>query len=166
MSRRERAGHLRHEVWYGKAFTSAKDMACEIRKRTPGIVLVAGGYHATLYEEDFLKNSLFDLAVLSEGETALTKILDVVVEGRTGECYKRNKDSRERLLAAIRKEIRQGLLKNVVYRDGQTIRKTAKIRDAINAKHIPGISETGMVVCHRSADRMIEWACPGNRAGT
>ena len=69
------------KVWYGEAFTWAKYLANEIRTVAPDVVLVAGGYHATLYEEDFLRHSPFDLAVISEGETALSTILALVDEG-------------------------------------------------------------------------------------
>ncbi len=117
------------KVWYGEAFAWAKYLAHEIRRRSPETLLVAGGYHATLYEEDFLKHSPFDLAVIGEGETALSRILDLVDEvGANG---------REAVLTRLQTMIASGTLTNVVWRDGAAIRKTAKHAGNIDERRVP-----------------------------
>ncbi len=63
------------KVWYGEAFTMAKYLTDEIHKYSPKTVVVAGGYHPTIYEEDILKYTNFDLAVSGNGEEALNSLL-------------------------------------------------------------------------------------------
>ncbi len=117
------------KVWYGEAFSWAKYLAREIRKRAPQTLLVAGGYHVTLYEEDFLKNSPFDLAVMSEGETALSRMLDLADDvGAQGKAA---------LLARIGAEARAGRLPNLLWRDGPEVKRTEKTAGDINAKAAP-----------------------------
>ena len=117
------------KVWYGEAFFWAKYLAREIRRRSPQTLLVAGGYHATLYEEDFLKHSPFDLAVIGEGEAALSRILsEADVVGRA---------DRSALLARLRGAIADGSLANVVYRDGEAVRKTAKRSGSLDERAAP-----------------------------
>ncbi|GAB4255129.1 B12-binding domain-containing radical SAM protein [Deferrisoma sp.] len=66
------------KLWYGEAFGWARRFAELVRERAPDVLLLAGGYHATLYEEEVLRRSPFDLAIRGEGEFALTKILDLL----------------------------------------------------------------------------------------
>lgn len=66
------------KLWYGEAFGWARRLAELLREIAPQVLTVAGGYHATLYEEDVLRHAPFDLAVRGEGEFALTKVLDLV----------------------------------------------------------------------------------------
>ncbi|MBA4388712.1 MAG: hypothetical protein C0404_12075, partial [Verrucomicrobia bacterium] len=129
------------KVWYGEAFFWAKYLAVEIRKLAPEVVLVAGGYHATLYEEDFLRHSPFDLAVIAEGEITLSRILRVVDQaGAAG---------KEAILARIDAEIEAGRLTNMIYRDGTQIRKTGKVAGDINDKTVSVYGDmTGKVRVH------------------
>jgi radical SAM superfamily enzyme YgiQ (UPF0313 family) len=66
------------KVWYGEAFTWSKFLVDQIHRYHPECIVIAGGYHVSLYQADVLKYSHFDLAVVHEGETALTAILDTV----------------------------------------------------------------------------------------
>ncbi|MBA4387038.1 MAG: hypothetical protein C0404_03595 [Verrucomicrobia bacterium] len=68
------------KLWYGEAFTWAKYLADEIHKYSPETVVIGGGYHATLYEEDILRYSNFDLAVAGDGEQPLDEMLKLVGE--------------------------------------------------------------------------------------
>jgi hypothetical protein len=66
------------KLWYGEAFYWAKCLGRFLHKIAPKTIIIAGGYHATLYEEDVLRFAPFDLAVRGEGEYALSEILSVV----------------------------------------------------------------------------------------
>lgn len=66
------------KVWYGEAYTYSKVLTSIINKTSPETIIVAGGYHATLYEEDILKYSNFDLGVAGNGEIPLKILLDNV----------------------------------------------------------------------------------------
>lgn len=66
------------KVWYGEAFTMAKYLIRQVNKYSPETIVVAGGYHASLYEEDILNNSNFDFAVAGSGEYALVRVMDLL----------------------------------------------------------------------------------------
>ena len=66
------------KLWYGEAFSFAKKLGGLLQVIAPEALIVAGGYHATLYEEDALRFGPFDIAVRGEGEYALSEILAVV----------------------------------------------------------------------------------------
>ncbi|MBN2626595.1 MAG: cobalamin-dependent protein [Spirochaetales bacterium] len=66
------------KVWYGEAFTWS-DYFCRILHRySPETIVVAGGYHVSLYKEDFLRHSSFDLAVDGPGEEALHYLAELI----------------------------------------------------------------------------------------
>ncbi len=130
------------KVWYGEAFTWAKFLAGEIRRLSPETVLVAGGYHATLYEEDLLENSPFDLAVISEGETPLTRILEAVDDTDPAA-------GRQGILDRIAAKAGNGAVANLLWREGGRIRKTAKGFCDINARSMPDYGDTrGKALLH------------------
>ena len=118
------------KIWYGEAFLWADWLAGYIKKNDPSILLIAGGFHATLYEEDFLKNSVFDLAVVSEGEKAADVILGVADENIAD--WKK-----EKVLAGIKNKINSGELKNIVYRDGDAIKVTSRYIPEMENKVFP-----------------------------
>lgn len=66
------------KLWYGEAFFWAKYLGRLLQEAAPEAIMIAGGYHATLYEEDVLRFSPFDVAVRGEGEYALSEILSIV----------------------------------------------------------------------------------------
>lgn len=72
------------KIWYGEAYRNAKYLVNLIRRKAPEIITIAGGYHATLYEEHLLENSDFDLAVVCEGEFALEQILRLADNHKDG----------------------------------------------------------------------------------
>ncbi|MDF1552124.1 MAG: cobalamin-dependent protein [Deferrisomatales bacterium] len=113
------------KLWYGEAFTWAKYLARCLRDVAPDTLIVVGGYHATLYEEDILRDTPFDLAIRGEGEYALCKVLDLA-----DEWAGRGNQSLLRAIADKRFE-------NAVWREGDEIRKGRKRPVRISQKAIP-----------------------------
>ena len=97
------------KLWYGEAFTWARRFGELLRETAPETLVVVGGYHATLYEEDVLRYGPFDLAVRGEGEHALAGILDVVGD-RAGKPKKE-----------VLAEIRRRDLENAIWRQGDQL---------------------------------------------
>ncbi|MBU4070214.1 MAG: cobalamin-dependent protein [Nanoarchaeota archaeon] len=121
------------KVWYGEAFYWANKLIEKINKLNPEIITIAGGYHPTIYEDDFLKYSKFDLAVVTQGEYVLKKILDII---------KTNKNkSKNKILIEISKKAEDGNLKNLIYRDNDLIKKTGKMLPNIKNNVIPDYRE-------------------------
>lgn len=113
------------KLWYGEAFGWARRLAGLLREMAPEVLTVAGGYHATLYEDDVLRHAPFDLAVRGEGEFALTKVLDLVdrFSGRP----------KAQLLA----EIASHRFENVLWRTGSGVDKGRKRPVRLMRKAIP-----------------------------
>jgi hypothetical protein len=66
------------KVWYGDAFLNADYLAAEVKKKIPGMIVIAGGYHVTLYEEQLIKESHFDIGVPGPGGPTLSTILNII----------------------------------------------------------------------------------------
>ncbi len=125
------------KLWYGEAFSFAKSLAELIGKASPEILIVAGGYHVTLYEEDILRFSSFDIAVRGEGEYPLSEILSIV-DGMPG------KTKRE-----ILREIAAKQIPNTLWRNGTEIAVTPKRRVTVEKKTTPSYGEApGKVRIH------------------
>lgn len=113
------------KLWYGEAFTWAKRFTAILGELAPEVLVVAGGYHATLYEEDVLRHGPFDLAVRGEGEYALTEIL-ATVDALAG----RPKAEVIQTLAARR-------LENLIWRDGPRVELAPKRTPTLQGKAVP-----------------------------
>ncbi len=122
------------KVWYGEAFLWADWLANYIKKKDSSIVLVAGGFHVTLYEDDLLKNSVFDLGVVSEGERALEILLDIVDKNEA--VWDKN-----RVLNDIKEKIEAAELKNMVYRDKGAIKVSPRYTPNMAQKSLPKFEE-------------------------
>lgn len=118
------------KVWYGEAYQWSKELAGRILCLDPSAMVVAGGYHATLYEEDILADSRFDLAVVSEGEFALARILEVADQHRA------NWD-KAAVLAELRSLAVGGELPNVLLRDGNTFFRSCRTEYHMDRKALP-----------------------------
>jgi radical SAM superfamily enzyme YgiQ (UPF0313 family) len=118
------------KVWYGEAFVLSDWLVRYLKKKDPTILVIAGGFHATLYEEDFLKNSAFDLGVLAEGERPLEIILGIVDEMLEGW----DKDT---VLRRISEMAGKGELKNIVYRDNGLIKVSERYTPLMEKKAFP-----------------------------
>ncbi len=118
------------KVWYGEAFVLSDWLARYLKKKDPSILVIAGGFHTTLYEEDFLKNSSFDLGVIAEGERPLEIILGLADE--MSEAW--DKDT---MLKRIREKIEKGELKNIVYRDNGVIKVSQRYTPQMDKKAFP-----------------------------
>jgi len=125
------------KLWYGEAFSWAKKLAAILQKIAPEVLVIAGGYHVTLYEEDLLRFSPFDLAVRGEGEYALSRILSIV--DRMAEKSKKE----------IVEEIAKQRIENTVWRNGKNIIMAPKNEVRLTQKAIPSYGETlGKVRIH------------------
>ena len=62
----------------------AKKLSRLIKKWKDNAVLVAGGIHATVCDEDIIQNSSFDFVVRGEGEYTFLELLDCITKGNAG----------------------------------------------------------------------------------
>ena len=115
------------KVWYGEAFSYSKLLTDLIHQYAPQTIVIAGGYHATLYEEDILKYSNFDLAIAGNGEEGLTEILKQIKQ------Y--GKWDKELFLANFKKQQSTSPISGLIYRDGELVKSNS--RD--NNRSIPNI---------------------------
>jgi hypothetical protein len=110
------------KVWYGEAFTWAKYLTGRIHELSPETVVIAGGYHATLYEEDILRYSNFDLAVAGDGEDALDQMIKLVKVTSPW--------SKAAFLQAVHAKIRDGKIPGGLFRDGDKIARAERRQTA------------------------------------
>jgi len=129
--RREKIRLVGVKIWYGDAFKNAKYLAKELKRVSPETLVIAGGYHVTLYEENILKFSDFDLGVACEGEFALEEILKIA--GKYGNDWRKDE-----VLQEIIKLAEDAKIENLIYRKGSDIHKTKRKYDLENTvKTIP-----------------------------
>ncbi len=125
------------KVWYGEAFTWSNTLAGYIKKIDPSVLLIAGGFHATLYEDDLLRNSVFDIGVVAEGERPLEIILAIA------DKYGANWD-KDKLLTDLTAQVKDEKLKNIIYREqGKVMISDRYVPDIAN-KSLPKFDKTGM----------------------
>ncbi|HUU27993.1 MAG TPA: cobalamin-dependent protein [archaeon] len=113
--------------WYGEAFPAAKYLARCVRKLAPEVLIVVGGPHASIYRDAVLEDSVFDVAVVGEGERALSAILALARQTKT----------REKLLQEIAWMVSLGQLKNVIFRNNRGIGISAREQADANSKVVP-----------------------------
>jgi radical SAM superfamily enzyme YgiQ (UPF0313 family) len=120
------------KVWYGESFKWADELAQMIQQRSSSILVIAGGYHPSLYESDFMQHSHFDLAVTGEGEHPLEQLLNLI-DDQSLEWQKEN------ILQEIRQRILDGRLTNTMVRDAKQDRKYlyTRVHPKILEKAIP-----------------------------
>jgi hypothetical protein len=125
------------KLWYGEAFAWSKYLTHVLHKRSPETIVIAGGYHATLYEEDVLRFAPFDLAVRGDGEQALSEILSLVtaVAGKPK--------------SEILRQIGAKAIQNTLWRNGEKISLAAKRKASPERKAVPFYGTTpGKVRLH------------------
>lgn len=118
------------KVWYGEAFLFSNFLAKYVKEKDPSVIIIAGGFHVTLYEEDFLRNSVFDFGIVSDGEKPMKIILDIIDKNV------KNWD-KNRVLSQIKNAINRGELKNIVYRNNSKIKLTERYLPDMEEKSIP-----------------------------
>lgn len=107
------------KVWYGEAFYWSKYLTRQIKRLNPECIVIGGGYHASLYEEDILKYSNFDLAVINKGKEILLSILNLAQElTQNGTKYRKSA-----MLDRIRSEASRSNLQGVLYRRNDSIER-------------------------------------------
>jgi radical SAM superfamily enzyme YgiQ (UPF0313 family) len=113
------------KLWYGEAFLWAKYLGKLLQEVAPQAITIAGGYHATLYEEDVLRFSPFDIAVRGEGEYTLSEVLSIIdrMAGRPKE--------------EILEEIATQHIENTLWRNGGNTRVAPKRPVVDEEKAIP-----------------------------
>ncbi len=115
------------KVWYGDCFKWSKELVKKVNKYSPETITIAGGPHPTIYMEDFLRYSDFDLAVVSEGESTILDILTIAKK------YEKKSD----IISEIKRAAEKNTIKNLIYRNNGSIKKTEKKKLEINQKSIP-----------------------------
>ena len=133
----ERIPAVGMKLWYGEAFSYANSLGKLLHKIAPEVLIIAGGYHATLYEEDVLRFGPFDIAVRGEGEYAASEILSIV----------------DRMAGRPKKEILEEIasrrIENTLWRNGTDIAMAPKRTVTIEQKAIPSYGEApGKVRIH------------------
>jgi len=56
----------------------AHDLAERVKAKCPGVPVIFGGVHATLYPEQTVQNSCVDIAVINEGSKTVLEIMDYI----------------------------------------------------------------------------------------
>ena len=107
----------------------------------------------TLYEADFLKNSVYDLGIVTEGEIPLKIIMDLV---------DKNIDiwNKEKVLGQINEKIKSKELKNLVYRDKNEIRVSERYIPEIKDKSLPKYTENDINKKLRIHVILDSFGCP------
>jgi radical SAM superfamily enzyme YgiQ (UPF0313 family) len=141
------------KVWYGEAFVFSNYLAAYLKRKDPSILLIAGGFHVTLYEEDFLKNSVFDLGVAAEGEQTLETILDIVNQNQ-------NDWHKEQVLEIVKSKIQKGELKNLIYRDNGIVKVTERNPVDLKQKSFPSYDEATLTEKLRIHAILDSLGCP------
>ena len=125
------------KLWYGEAFFWAKRLAGILQETAPELLIIAGGYHVTLYEEDALRFGPFDLGVRGEGEYALSKILSIVDR------------MRGRPKSEVLEEIANQRVENTLWRNGNGVLLAPKREFLPERKATPSYGEApGKVRVH------------------
>jgi radical SAM superfamily enzyme YgiQ (UPF0313 family) len=145
------------KLWYGEAFKWSGYLVKQINRYSPETIVIAGGYHATLYQEDILKYSNFDLGITDEGEYVLHELLSLESDMNT--LWGKN-DYLNLLLLKQQENPIQGL----IYRDGGYIKKnqrTSYTKEIERRKAIPQYDpESGKVKVHILIESL---GCPWNK---
>lgn len=144
------------KLWYGEAFTWSKYLVKQINRYSPETIVIAGGYHATLYQEDILNYSNFDLAITDEGEYVLHELLSM--ESDMKPLWKKS-DYLHNLLHKLQEHPIQGL----IYRDNGDIKKNPRTysREIETRKAIPQYdADSGKVKVHILIESL---GCPWNQ---
>lgn len=125
------------KVWFGEAFDWSERLCRHLRRADPEIVVIAGGHHPTLYEEELASRSDVDLAVVSQGEFPLTRLAALADEMTAEGTFSR--------AAFVRRAVElaeSGGLKNTIYRNGDEIKKTGRY-PRLNGGVYPPVYEKG-----------------------
>jgi len=137
------------KVWYGEAFHWSEYFCRMIQCYSPETVIVAGGYHVSLYNEDFLRYSSFDLAVDGPGEEALSSLAELTD----------SVSSKKEILLKIR--LGERPIPGLLYRDHDQIRMTPNCQADLSGKVYPHYPENnGKVGVHILMDSL---GCPWNK---
>jgi radical SAM superfamily enzyme YgiQ (UPF0313 family) len=107
------------KLWYGEALEWSEFLMREIRRLDPEVVFIAGGPLVSIYGEQLLLDTEFDIGVVANGEEPLCKLL--AAADSAGPAW-----SREEVLERMRAMIATGELRNVVYRENGAIRTSER----------------------------------------
>ncbi len=144
------------KVWYGEAFVWADLLSRYLKRLDPSILTIGGGFHVTLYEDDFLRYSYFDLGVISGGE----RTMDIIL--KTADSLSGGSD-KAAFIFELMKKIESGGLKNIVYRDGEKIKVTGRYAPVMEEKTPPKYDKgtfEGKLKVHLVLDSL---GCPWGR---
>src|SRR5688572_2848972 len=73
----ERAGHQVAVVGFlAASFQRAVTLMRSLRQRLPGALCIAGGVHPTVFPEETLRTTGFDVAVVGEGEGTARELIE------------------------------------------------------------------------------------------
>ncbi len=99
---------------YSLGIDSIYELLKSIRESMPGVILVAGGPHVTLYPEDLIRRSLADFCMIGESDLSFHKLIEAL-ENNTGTSN----------------------IPNLVYREGDTIVRNSAVDHIDNLDILP-----------------------------
>jgi len=120
------------KVWYGEAFEWSERLCRYIHAASPDTVVIAGGHQPTLYEEEFLGRTSFDLAVVSQGELPMSRLLDLADEMAAAGGF-----SREAFVSRAVELAEAGNLRNLLYLEDGEVRQTERYERLNGGVHRP-----------------------------
>lgn len=94
---------------------AAREVAQEIKRRTPDVPVVAGGHHPTLSPDSTMGDTCYDMLIIGEGEKPMVQLLDTIAAGRPLDE-----------------------VAGLWWREGETIRKVPKA-PLLEAEFMPGV---------------------------
>ncbi|HUI70530.1 MAG TPA: cobalamin-dependent protein [Spirochaetia bacterium] len=136
------------KVWYGEAFVNAARFAEYLRRFAPEVLIIAGGYHVTLYEGKILEQASFDLGVEREGERALTAILGKAMAHK--ESWQK-----QAVLKDIIDSAERGEIANLIYRKNGGVCASPRLDSDAERSSVPRYEGgAGKVLIHVVTDSL------------
>lgn len=126
------------KVWYGESFDWAERLCRYLHAASPNTVVIAGGHQPTLYEEEFLTRTSFDLAVVSQGELPMTRLLDLA-----DEMFRVGSFTKAAFVARAAEEAAAARLRNLMYRNNGSVLKTERYKRLNGGIYMPRYDEAG-----------------------
>ena len=82
LSTADKSGKIDSAVLGSPRMTDEKTVVDEIKRLSPGTIVVAGGHHATLSTSEVMQHPTIDMAIVGEGEKPFLALLNTLAEGR------------------------------------------------------------------------------------
>jgi radical SAM superfamily enzyme YgiQ (UPF0313 family) len=125
------------KLWYGEALEWAEKLVKEVRRLDPDVLFVAGGPLVSLYGNEFMADSTFDVAAVAQGEAPLLAILDCA------ETHAARWD-KEQVMEELACLAQSGRLMNVIYRRNGQLGSSERVPPDCERFRLPLYEEADM----------------------